>query len=552
MVTEVQETEHLEIQKAEGKEVLETTEKMEFTAKQNVAEKEQEEEEYQKEKEKVLRAEEEKLQEYEARLVEKERNLVQREKFVQEMEYELMEKDVQRKLEKELWLKEEEDRKKREEEQQRPKNEEEQKKINEEERKNEEEQRKNEEMLRMRKKEESTRAKEQFQVRMWEKRENKELDQKILDVEYRMLEIENWKKHVEQREQYLQISIEQELERQRAIEAFMNGKDEEIKKRQFHMHQKGKELKDGECRLLKLDEETRLREREHQEERKQCEIKWKLKEFMLMEGEREMRERKNNVELREKEVLERGTKAQNAGKLAEKNEEELLATNDGLLLQEQKQDNVDLLLSTDPKPHSDDRLQQRQLYSVALQQQPKPHCEGRLHQQKQQDVHQLPPKREPHHSSHSEFLKDERAEIEKRKNNVVFRGVKEGKGEHDKEAVAKLIKAMNLEIEPVRTLRIGRYVENSFRPMKVVFKCESDRNQVLTNNKKIRNLNDLSLWPRNIYIIPDYTQLQREKEAMLLSDLDKKRESDPNGRYTIKGDKVVLLKKPKGKFQLRR
>ena len=86
LVTEVQETEHLEIQKAEGKEVLETTEKMEFTAKQNIGDNEQEKEQYQKEKEKVLRAEEENLQE-------NERNLVQRKKFVQKMEHEFMEKD---------------------------------------------------------------------------------------------------------------------------------------------------------------------------------------------------------------------------------------------------------------------------------------------------------------------------------------------------------------------------------------------------------------------------------------------------------------------------
>ena len=39
-------------------------------------------------------------------------------------------------------------------------------------------------------------------------------------------------------------------------------KDEEIQKRQLHMHEKGEELKHGECRLLKMEEESRLRERE--------------------------------------------------------------------------------------------------------------------------------------------------------------------------------------------------------------------------------------------------------------------------------------------------
>ena len=130
----------------------------------------------------------------------------------------------------------------------------------------------------------------------------------------------------------------------------------------------------------------------------------------------------------------------------------------------------------------------------------------------------------------------------------MFHGVKEGEGEHDREVVAKFIEAMDQNIEPVHTFRVGRYVENRFKPIKVVFSCESDRNLVLTNNKKVRNLNDPSLSAqKNNFITPDYTPLQREKQEMLLSDLDKKRESDPNGRYTIKGDKVVLLKNPKGK-----
>ena len=86
----------------------------------------------------------------------------------------------------------------------------------------------------------------------------------------------------------------------------------------------------------------------------------------------------------------------------------------------------------------------------------------------------------------------------------MFHGVKEGEGEHDREVVAKLIEAMNQNIESC-TFRVGCYVENRFRPMKVVFSCESDRNLVLTNNKKVRNLNDPSLCTKNNFITPDYT-----------------------------------------------
>jgi len=548
LVNDVQENKLLVMQKVEGTEVHDVKEKMEFTVKQNFGNVEQEEEQYQEEQNKVLQAQEEQLQEKEKMLLQKKGDLIQREKFVQDRERELMEMDAQRKLNKELWLKEEDERRKREEEQQKEKKEAEQKKINEQERKKQEE-------LKIREKEESRRANwekdfedEKFEVWIWEKRKNTERKKKMVDVEKRMLKVKNWKQDVQQREKELPIYQEQELERQGVFEAFMNGKDEELKKQQLHIHQKGEKLKNRECNLNKLEVETRLREKKEREHREQCEVAWKTRELILMEREQQIREKKRHMELREQEVLERETKLQKAGKLAEERVEEevLLITDDGLQKQQLKQQDVDLL-PPEPKPQSDEGLQQRQQYSVVLQRQPKPHCEGRKQQVKQHDVDQLPAERKPHHSSQSKLVNDEPAEIERRKNNLMFRGVKEGEGEHDKEVVTKLIKAMNLNIEPVHTFRVGRYIENRFRPMKVVFSCESDRNLVLTNNKKVRNLTDPSLWTKNIFITPDYTQLQREKQEMLLSDLDKKRESDPNGRYTIKGDKVVLLKNPKGK-----
>ena len=58
------------------------------------------------------------------------------------------------------------------------------------------------------------------------------------------------------------------------FEAFMNGKDEEIKKQQqLHLHQKGEELNNRECHVNKSEEETRLREKkegEHKRAMRSC------------------------------------------------------------------------------------------------------------------------------------------------------------------------------------------------------------------------------------------------------------------------------------------
>ena len=73
---------------------------------------------------------------------------------------------------------------------------------------------------------------------------------------------------MQQREQELQIYQEQELERQGVFEAFMNGKDEEIKKQQLQIHQKGEELNNRECNVNKSEVETRLREKKEEEHKR--------------------------------------------------------------------------------------------------------------------------------------------------------------------------------------------------------------------------------------------------------------------------------------------
>uniref|UniRef100_UPI00358E15DD golgin subfamily A member 6-like protein 26 n=1 Tax=Myxine glutinosa TaxID=7769 RepID=UPI00358E15DD len=149
-------------------------------------------------------------------------------------------------------------------------------------------------------------------------------------------------------------------------------------------------------------------------------------------------------------------------------------------------------------------------------------------QQQQQDVHRRPPEPKP-------LRRDEPAELENRKKNLMFRGLNESK--NDMQLVAKLLSVMNLNIKPECTFRVGYHVGK--RPVKVVFRSVSDRNLVLYNNNKVRNFNDPSQCSKNIFITPDYTVVEREEQAKLQDHLQEMREIDPNGQYTIKRGKVV-------------
>uniref|UniRef100_UPI00358FDB58 golgin subfamily A member 6-like protein 22 n=1 Tax=Myxine glutinosa TaxID=7769 RepID=UPI00358FDB58 len=526
LVNGLQENEHLEMQKTEEKEeeVLEMKETIDFTIKQDSVNKEQAEEQQEEEK---LREEEENLQELKERLVQNEINLIKREQLVQEKEEELKEKDVRLKLGKVVWLMEEEEQKKDEEEQQREKEEAEQRKINEQERKKQEE-------LRIRNEEECRHAKqkkyfqeEKVKFGIWETQTNTELKQRMIAVEKIELDVKN---RIKKRRQlkYVQKRTERKLKHQVGFETLtMKTKDENLREKQLHIDKKSEELKDRERNLQTLEEENSRREGKQQEEREGCEMVWKTKELILLKREQEMRERKHNVEIKTQELLVRETKVKKLEMLDYEQIQEVLETTDEGLQQQQKHQDVHQV-PPEPKLKGDDwvvqRKKQKHVHSLRKL---NPHG-GEGVQQQQQDVHRRPPEPKP-------LRRDEPAELENRKKNLMFRGLNESK--NDMQLVAKLLSVMNLNIKPECTFRVGYHVGK--RPVKVVFRSVSDRNLVLYNNNKVRNFNDPSQCSKNIFITPDYTVVEREEQAKLQDHLQEMREIDPNGQYTIKRGKVV-------------
>jgi len=116
----------------------------------------------------------------------------------------------------------------------------------------------------------------------------------------------------------------------------------------------------------------------------------------------------------------------------------------------------------------------------------------------------------------------ESMEIEKRKNNIVFHGLKEAEVVNlddldiaefgktaDQEFVEELLrKGLRLDatrhIEEVQ--RIGRFVAGRIRPLRVRIKTNEARNEIL---KKARDLKDCEDFKR-VYIAPDLSRKQQE------------------------------------------
>ena len=159
------------------------------------------------------------------------------------------------------------------------------------------------------------------------------------------------------------------------------------------------------------------------------------------------------------------------------------------------------------------------------------------------------------------MARTEQEEKKKRVKNVVIRGLKEEDDlQTDLQTVKQIINDIGCsecEIEEIQ--RLGKKTRNSlqpeagnsettetqsnrrFRPVRVVLKEESDKWQIVRNATKVRKVDSQLYDPKKIFICPDHTKLEREKDIELRKNLKKKREEFPNEKFTIRNWKIVKL-----------
>ena len=159
-----------------------------------------------------------------------------------------------------------------------------------------------------------------------------------------------------------------------------------------------------------------------------------------------------------------------------------------------------------------------------------------------------------------DLMQNEPDEIEKRKKNIVIRGLPEHgtttvENEQisddnvsttdlvmsDMDACIELLNSIGVDdVTPKAVRRLGKKNQDGKpRPIKVILSSEDEKTRVIKRGPKVRRVDPdgVSFDPTRIFVCPDMTILQREEDIRLRGELKKKRADDPN--WIIKGKKLV-------------
>lgn len=143
-------------------------------------------------------------------------------------------------------------------------------------------------------------------------------------------------------------------------------------------------------------------------------------------------------------------------------------------------------------------------------------------------------------SNRIELLTTETEEIEKRKRNLIIKGLPENVMP-DNELVALLFSKMKVEgeIQIQRLNRLGKVSETRSRFIKIQLRTENDKHNILKKATQIRRINgtDLPFNPQTVFISPDLTILQRERDKALRDKLAEAKKTNPD--LMIKGNRIV-------------
>ena len=157
--------------------------------------------------------------------------------------------------------------------------------------------------------------------------------------------------------------------------------------------------------------------------------------------------------------------------------------------------------------------------------------------------------------------KDEQARIESKRNNLIAYGLPETEATKEKQKFSDFntIKELYQERVDIKDTdiidlqRIGKSKENSPRPLRIIFKENELRNEVLKNNKYLKlegeNFKECTCkFPGqhiHIYITDDKTKKQQEADKILRDELKQKRQ---NGEIDliIRNGKIVSKKRSTG------
>lgn len=156
-------------------------------------------------------------------------------------------------------------------------------------------------------------------------------------------------------------------------------------------------------------------------------------------------------------------------------------------------------------------------------------------------------------SDRIELIRNEAEEIEKRKHNLIVKGLPEceipdynlddeglraSTAALDGELCDQLFHSIGVKASPKYVRRLGKKRDGRSRVVKVVLTNEEEKKQLLKNSPTVRKVDPktVAFDPSKIFICPDLTILQREEDYKLREELKKRRQDDPN--WIIRGKKL--------------
>ena len=124
---------------------------------------------------------------------------------------------------------------------------------------------------------------------------------------------------------------------------------------------------------------------------------------------------------------------------------------------------------------------------------------------------------------------------ERRKDKLMVMGIPEpGQDGSGSSVVREVIKSLipESDVGYVVIGRIGKRIGNAVRPLRIKFESLIDRQRLLARNKELRNKEGMD----RIYIVPDMTKVQQEKDKKLREEVKTLRNSGEAGVKISRGE----------------
>ena len=133
----------------------------------------------------------------------------------------------------------------------------------------------------------------------------------------------------------------------------------------------------------------------------------------------------------------------------------------------------------------------------------------------------------------------EKQEQEKRANNIIIYGVSEERTdpnltikEHDQRFINDLFTAIEVNVVPKQTVRLGNEVQGQKRPVKVILSSPEDKAQIMSSLRKLKNA-DAPL--RSISVRDDYTIEERQLIKSMQEEAKRRNEAENVTYWKVRG-----------------